>query len=142
MNRAEPASASAATASASSPAPAPPSEKWVQTTASQPCAAAIARTVRGVRSVIDLVRVPPRDDLTADELAAATKRFEEKVAAEHAQPAISDPNAAARGPLGDDRSDAGSADRRGGRRCREQGEGEEHEPGPGGCTEAAEPAAP
>lgn len=36
--------------------------------------AAIARTVRGVRSVIDLVRVPPRDDLTADELAAATKR--------------------------------------------------------------------
>ena len=37
-------------------------------------------------------------------------------AAEHSQPAISDPHAAARGPLGDDRSDAGSADRRGGRR--------------------------
>jgi hypothetical protein len=37
-------------------------------------------------------------------------------AAEHGQPAISDPNAAARGSLGDDRSDAGSADRRGGRR--------------------------
>ncbi|MEW1977165.1 hypothetical protein AB0271_01980 [Kocuria palustris] len=37
-------------------------------------------------------------------------------AAEHSQPAISDPHAAARGPLGDDRSGAGSADRRGGRR--------------------------
>ena len=57
--------------------------------------------------------------LTGFPVAAVGSRSQESAdafAAEHGQPAISDPNAAARGPLGDDRSDAGSADRRGGRR--------------------------